>query len=219
LHYAFDAWMAREFPEVCFERYVDDVVVHCVSKRQAQYVLTAIAQRMDQVGLTLHPDKTRIVYCHDGRRRGCHEHTAFTFLGYTFRARGARNKNGKMFLSFLPAISKDVLAKISAQVRSWRLHHRTGRSFADLAREINPIVRGWMNYYGDFYKSALYCLLTRINAYLLRWVRNKVSTVTRTHKGPKGMDRGHPKIPSVLRPLGLGQHAPHCRMTRMTRAG
>jgi hypothetical protein len=128
---------------------------------------------MDQVGLTLHPDKTRIVYCHDGRRRGCHEHTAFTFLGYTFRARGARNKNGKMFLSFLPAISKEALRKISAQVRSWRLHHRTGRSLADLAREINPTVRGWMNYYGAFYKSALYCLLTRINAYLLRWVRNK----------------------------------------------
>jgi RNA-directed DNA polymerase len=80
LHYAFDAWMAREFPDVWFERYVDDVVVHCVSKRQAHCVLTAIAERMAQVGLTLHPDKTRIVYCHDGRRRGSHEHTAFTFL-------------------------------------------------------------------------------------------------------------------------------------------
>jgi RNA-directed DNA polymerase len=138
--------MAREFPDVGFERYVDDVVVHCVRKHQAHCVLAAIAERMAHVGLTLHPDKTRIVYCHDGRRRGLHEHTAFTFLGYTFRARGARNKNGKMFLSFLPAISKDALRKISAQVRSWRLHHRTGRSFADLARQIKPIVRGWMNY-------------------------------------------------------------------------
>jgi RNA-directed DNA polymerase len=161
------------------------VVVHCVSKRQAHVVLTAIAGRMDQVGLMLHPDKTRIVYCHHGRRRGCHEHTAFTFLGYTFRARGARNKNGEMFLSFLPAISKDALTKISAQVRSWQLHHRTGRSFADLAREINPIVRGWMNYYGAFYKSALYCLLTRINAYLLRWVRNKYRRLRGRKKAQK----------------------------------
>src|SRR3954454_7821853 len=185
LHYAFDTWMAREFPDVWFERYVDDVVVHCVSKRQAHCVRTAIAERMAQVGLTLHPDKTRIVYCHDGRRRGSHEHTAFTFLGYTFRARGARNKNGKMFLSFLPAISKEALRKISAQVRFWRLHHRTGRSFADLAREINPIVRGWMNYYGAFYKSALYCLLTRINAYLLRWVRNKYRRLRGRKKAQK----------------------------------
>src|SRR3954471_14987013 len=214
LHYAFDTWMVREFPDVWFERYVDDVVVHCVSKRQAHFVLTAIAERMAQVGLTLHPEKTRIVSCHDGRRRGSHEHTAFTFLGYTFRARGARNKIGKMFLSFLPAISKEALRKISAQVRFWRLHHRTGRSFADLAREINPIVRGWMNYYGAFYKSALYCLLTRINAYLLRWVGNKYRRLRGRKKAQKGMDRGHPQISSVLRPLGLDQHAAHCLMTR-----
>jgi group II intron reverse transcriptase/maturase len=173
LHYAFDTWLAREFPDVRFERYVDDAVVHCVSKRQAHCVLAAITERMKEVGLALHPEKTRIVYCQDGKRRGSHEHTAFTFLGYTFRARGARDKNGRMFTSFLPATSKEALKKINSVVRSWRLHHRTGRSFADLAREINPIVRGWLNYYGAFYKSALYRFLTRINAYLLRWVRSK----------------------------------------------
>ena len=70
LHYAFDAWMARTFPTIPFERYVDDVVVHCVSERQARYVLAAIGERMRQVGLTLHPEKTRIVYCQDDNRRG-----------------------------------------------------------------------------------------------------------------------------------------------------
>ncbi|HUH70077.1 MAG TPA: group II intron maturase-specific domain-containing protein, partial [Mycobacterium sp.] len=119
------------------------------------------------------PDKTRIVYCKDGKRRGDYQHTSFTFLGFTFRPRGARAKDGRMFLSFMPAVSKDALKKISAEVRSWRLHHRTGHTFADLARMINPIVRGWMNYYGAFYRSALYPLLTRINAYLMRWVRKK----------------------------------------------
>ena len=126
LHYAFDTWMAREFPTVRFERYVDDAVVHCVSERQARQVLAALQDRMAEVGLQLHPDKTRIVYCQDGKRRDAFEHTSFTFLGYTFRPRGARAKDGSMFVSFAPAISKDALKKIGQEVRSWRLHRRTG---------------------------------------------------------------------------------------------
>jgi hypothetical protein len=158
---------------VQFERYSDDAVVHCVSQRQARTVLTAIAARMEQVGLRLHPDKTRIVYCQDGKRRASYEHTEFTFLGFTFRQRRARRKDGKQFNSFNPAISRLALNKINAEVRSWRLHNRTGRQFIDLARDINPIVKGWMNYYGSFYRSALYPLLQRINAYLIRWIRKK----------------------------------------------
>jgi RNA-directed DNA polymerase len=173
LHYAFDMWMAREFPSVRFERYVDDAVVHCVSERQAHRVLAALQDRMVEVGLRLHPDKIRIVYCKDGKRRGDYEHTSFTFLGFTFRPRGVRAKDGSMFVSFTPAISRDALTKIGREVRSWRLHRRTGQSFIELAQWINPIVRGWMNYYGAFYRSALYPLLARINAYLMRWVRKK----------------------------------------------
>jgi RNA-directed DNA polymerase len=173
LHYAFDAWMAREFPRVRFERYVDDAVIHCVSERQARQVLAALQDRMIEVGLRLHPDKTRIVYCKDGKRRAGYQHTSFTFLGFTFRPRGARAKDGKMFLSFLPAISGDALKKIGREVRSWRLHRHTRQSFSELAQWVNPIVRGWMQYYGAFYRSALYPLLMRINAYLMRWARNK----------------------------------------------
>ena len=173
MHYAFDAWMAREFPAVPFERYADDAVVHCKSELQARYVRQAIADRMAEVGLRLHPGKTKIVYCKDSNRRGSYEHTAFTFLGFTFRQRRARNKQGKSFSNFLPAISKDALNKISAEVRSWRLHLRTGHTFSDLARRINPIVAGWMHYYGAFYRSALSPLLQRINAYLMRWIRKK----------------------------------------------
>jgi RNA-directed DNA polymerase len=173
LHYAFDVWMARKFPSVQFERYVDDAVVHCVSERQARMLRAAIADRMQRVGLRLHPDKTRVVYCKDGKRRGCYEHTSFTFLGFTFRARGARSRHGQTFTSFLPAISTDALGTISAQVRGWRLHLRTGQTMAELARQINPVVRGWMQYYGAFYRTALYPLLQRINAYLVRWLRKK----------------------------------------------
>jgi RNA-directed DNA polymerase len=173
MHYAFDVWMAREFPTVPFERYADDAVVHCKSERQARHVRQAIADRMAEVGLRLHPDKTKIVYCKDSNRQGSYEHTAFTFLGFTFRQRRARNRQGKSFSNFLPAISKDALNKISAAVRSWRLHLRTGHTFKDLARRINPIVAGWMQYYGAFYRSALSPLLQRINAYLMRWIRKK----------------------------------------------
>jgi RNA-directed DNA polymerase len=174
MHYAFDAWMAREHPSVPFERYADDAVVHCVNQGQAQRLVAAIADRMRQVGLELHPTKTKIVYCKDANRRGDHEVTSFTFLGYTFRARGARNqREQKTFTAFVPAISKEALKKISGEVRRWRLDRKTGHTFADLARWINPIVRGWMQYYGAFNRSALYRLLQRINTYLVRWLRKK----------------------------------------------
>ena len=172
MHYAFDAWMAREYPDVQFERYADDAVVHCVTERQAQRLLVAIGNRMAEVGLQLHPTKTRIVCCKDGTRRLEYEHTEFTFLGFTFRARGARGKGGN-FTGFLPAISKDSLNRLSRQLREWRLHVHTGHTLSELARQINPIVRGWMQYYGAFIRSALYPLLQRINAYLVRWLRRK----------------------------------------------
>jgi RNA-directed DNA polymerase len=173
MHYAFDAWLAREYPAVRFERYADDAVLHCRTEHQARQVLAALHERMAQVGLELHPDKTRIVYCKDGSRRGTYDHTEFTFLGFTFRARGVRLKDGVMFTGFNPAVSKDALKKMGARVRAWRLHRRTLASEHDLARLINPVVRGWMQYYGAFYRSALYPLLARINAYLMRWSRNK----------------------------------------------
>jgi group II intron reverse transcriptase/maturase len=173
LHYAFDMWMARTFASVPFERYADDVVVHCVSDRQARVVCQAIGDRMVEVGLRLHPDKTRIVYCKDGNRRGVFTNTAFTFLGFTFRARPARDRRGEVFTSFLPAISKDALKRLSRTVRRWRVHRRTELSWTDIAEMINPVVRGWMRYYGRFYRSALSMLLARINSYLVRWIRKK----------------------------------------------
>jgi RNA-directed DNA polymerase len=173
MHYAFDLWIGREFPLVRFERYADDAVIHCVSEYQARKVLAAVHERMAQVGLELHPGKTKIVYCKDSSRRGSAEHVSFTFLGFTFRPRQARREDGSQFTGFQPAISKDALNKISAEIRSWRLHRRTGMTEADIAKMINPKVRGWMTYYGAFYRTALYPVLYRINTYLLRWIMNK----------------------------------------------
>lgn len=173
MHYAFDMWLSREFDDVEFERYADDAVVHCPSKERAEQVLAALRERMEQVGLALHPDKTKIVYCKDNNRRGTFECTSFTFLGYTFRPRASRDPQGRTFLAFLPAISTDALNRIGGVVRHWRLHRRIYHSWEELAETINPIVAGWMQYYGRFYRSALSPLLARINAYLVRWIRNK----------------------------------------------
>jgi group II intron reverse transcriptase/maturase len=173
MHYAFDLWLSREFPGCPFERYADDAVVHCRTKAQAVAVLGALRNRMEQVGVRLHPDKTRIVYCKDGKRRGSHEHTEFTFLGFTFRARGLRARNGNVFTGFAPAVSKDAIKRMSAQVKSWRLHALTGHTIGEIARAVNPVIRGWMQYYGAFYKTELHPVLRRINAYLVRWIRKK----------------------------------------------
>ena len=197
LHYALDTWMAGKFPSVPFERYVDDAVVHCRSERQAKMVRGALEERLGQVGLMLHPDKTRIVYCKDGKRRGSHEHTSFTFLGFTFRARAMRSRHGNVFTGFGPAISKDALKKISAEVRSWRLHTHTTLTEKDLARWINPVIQGWMNYYGMFYKTALYPLLRRINGYLMRWLRKKykrLRTFTKAHAAWERVTAQHPRF-------------------------
>ncbi len=132
-----------------------------------------IGARLDSVGLTLHPEKTKVVYCKDGRRNRSAEQTSFTFLGYTFQARGARDKHGEMFTSFLPAISKDAMKAINREVRSWKLHRHSTWTLGQIARWINPIVRGWLQYYGKFYRSALYVLCRRINTYLMRWARKK----------------------------------------------
>jgi RNA-directed DNA polymerase len=174
MHYAFDTWMAREYPGVRFERYCDDVVVHCRNEAQAHQVRQAIGGRLAECGgLELHPDKTRIVYCKDRNRRGSAEHTSFTFLGYGFRVRRLRTKRGDYFFGFNPAVSDEAAKQIRMQIRHWRLHLRSDTTLEELAREINPVVRGWINYFGRFHPSALLSTLNRINDYLVRWLVRK----------------------------------------------
>jgi len=197
MHYAFDTWMARNHPDCPFERYADDVVVHCSTHQQAQMVLAGIAERMEQVGLRLHPDKTRIVYCKDDDRRGQHEHTSFTFLGYTFRPREARRKDGSHFTSFLPAISPEALKAKGARLRELRIHRRCDLTLNELARWLNPIVAGWMHYYGRFYRSAVYPLLERVNSYLRRWAGKKyrrLQAVARFKRWWAGLIERQPRL-------------------------
>ena len=182
LHYAFDSWLRKNYSVVTFERYADDAVLHCKSEAQARQVLSAITQRMAQVGLELHPDKTRIVYCKDSNRKGSYENERFNFLGYTFRPRSSKNRNGELFVSFSPAMSNDAGKAIRQQIRRWRLNGRSDKSLLDLARSINAVVRGWINYYGRFCRSRMYPTLWHIDTYLVRWAMRKYKRLSRSPK-------------------------------------
>jgi RNA-directed DNA polymerase len=173
LHYAFDTWIDREFPTVRFERYADDVIVHCASLRQAEEVLAAIADRMAEVGLALHPEKTKIVYCGMDRAEGWKGPRSFTFLGFEFRRRGNRTRDGKMRTTFSPAVSKAAKRRMNRVMRSWNLHRHVTSTFAEIADWVNPVVRGWMRYYGAFRRSELYPILRQLNRRILKWVRRK----------------------------------------------
>ena len=173
LHYAFDAWMGREFPSIPFERYADDIVCHCRSKAQADYLQAAVQRRLAECGLELHPEKTKVVYCKDGDRTGTHPVTTFEFLGYAFQPRRSKNWKGEYFVNFSPAVSGKSAKAIRREVRSWKLPCRSDKSLTDLARMFNAAIRGWVNYYGAYYKSALYPTLRHIDRKLARWATRK----------------------------------------------
>jgi RNA-directed DNA polymerase len=190
MHYAFDTWSEREWPTVQFERFADVAVVHCATERQARQVWAGLSDRLVSVGLQLHPDKTKIVYCGDSNRRQEFELTSFTFLGYTFRPRETKaEKTGVIFTSFQPAMSPMALKDKSQELRRMRIHKHTAMDLRELAEWINPIVRGWMNYYGRFNRGEMYSLLKRVNTYVMRWARKKYVRL-RTWKRFKAWWRG-----------------------------
>lgn len=174
MHYAFDAWVARTQPHVEFERYCDDVIVHCSSEKQAEYLRKSIAARLGRFGLRLHPEKTRVVYCAQEGRTQRRRGVEFTFLGYNFRPRSVQTRDGRWKTGFLPAVSKTAKKKMAAVIRGWHLGYRTVLSFREIATMINRVVAGWINYYGRFYKSELIRFLAnRINPHLVRWAMRK----------------------------------------------
>ena len=173
LHYAFDKWMERNQPAIPFERYADDIICHCVSEAQAKWLQGAVEKRLAGCGLDLHPQKTKIVRCENDRRPDNYDEGNFDFLGFTFRSRQARSKRGKFFAGFLPAVSNKAAKKIRQTVRSWKLHRLTDKSLEDFAHIYNPVIRGWINYYGSYYKSALYPIFQHLENILSRWAARK----------------------------------------------
>jgi RNA-directed DNA polymerase len=172
-HYACDVWMQREHPAIPFERSADAIIAHCQSEAQARWLQTRIATRLAQCHLELHPPKTQIVYCKDADRRGTYSQECFDFLGYTFRPRRSKNRQGKYFINFPPAVSTRATAARRQTIRSWRLHLRSDKTLDDLARMFNPILRGWAPYDGQYDKSALYPTFQVLDRILVRWAMRK----------------------------------------------
>lgn len=173
LHYAFDKWMDRSFINNPWCRYADDGLVHCSSKDEADHILEQLKVRMQECKLEIHPDKTSIVYCKDSNRKEIHENIEFTFLGYTFRPRKAKARNGNSFTSFLPAISNKAKANIRETIKNWYLLHQPGNNLIDLSDKYNPVIRGWINYYGKYGRSELAKVIQHINNHLVMWVMRK----------------------------------------------
>ena len=173
LHYAFDQWMQSTHPSNPFERYADDAVVHCNTEAEAVKLKSEIAKRMEQCGLELHPEKTKIVYCKDANRIGDYKHHSFDFLGFCFRPRLSRNRHGQYFVNFSPAIAPKSKKAIFSEIRQWCLHKRSDLSVKELAKILNPAVRGWIEYYGAFFKSELLFLVHHLDKLIYRWVIRK----------------------------------------------
>ena len=179
MHYAFDKWMERNRPQNPWARYADDAVVHCRTKSEAEELHRQLKDRFRDCGLELHPAKTRIVYCKDDDRRGDFPETKFDFLGYTFRPRRSKNRYGKFFINFTPGVSNKACKAMRQEIRNWRIHLKPDKTLEDISRMFNPILRGWINYYGRFYKSALYPVLRHMNRALIHWARRKYKKLNR----------------------------------------
>jgi RNA-directed DNA polymerase len=179
LHYALDAWMRRELRSVRFCRYADDGVIHCQSEAQAHLVLRRLGERLRECGLELHPEKTKIIYCRDVNRTGDYPRIQFTFLGYTFRPRKAVDKYGRIYVNFSPGVSREALSTMRQTVRKWHVQLMNHKEMRDLSNMFNPVLRGWANYYGRFYTSAMRPLWRHVNDYLVRWMQRKYKRLAR----------------------------------------
>lgn len=199
LHYAFDKWMERNFPEVKWCRYADDALVHCKTYEQAEQLKTKLDERIKECGLELHPLKTKIIYCKDSNRKSKHKESSFDFLGFTFKPRCAKNKyTGKWFTSFVPAISQNAINKIKEEIWKWKLWKKTSMNIESLADMYNSVIRGWNEYYGKFYPSALHEFHMYLNASLRRWVnrkfQNKRGKKTQCCKWLEKVSKQRPKL-------------------------
>ncbi|AWB66587.1 group II intron reverse transcriptase/maturase [Saccharobesus litoralis] len=197
LHYAFDMWLRREHPDVQFARYADDAVVHCRSEQEARALKHAIEQRMLDCCLECHPEKTKLVYCFDAKRRQPYDVVSFDFLGYCFRPRLVRSRWSGMFVSFTPAISPKAKQKIRTQIKSYELHRRTTLTIRDLANKLNPILKGWIEYYGRYWKTELKSVFYVLNQRLLKWAKSKY----------KRLRTSNPKVNKWL--IGVYQSQPN----------
>ncbi len=174
LHYAFDMWITKKHPEVCFERYADDIIVHCHTQREAEEILLQIKERMEQCKLELHPLKTKIVYCKDYRRKELHKEVQFDFLGFSFQPRPNKERSeGRIYNVFDLAISAGSQKKITEEITRMKIHRDTTSTIEEIADRLSAKLEGWINYYGKFRKWDFIRIFRRLTYRLMLWVQNK----------------------------------------------
>jgi RNA-directed DNA polymerase len=182
LHYAFDLWLSRTHPDLPWCRYADDGLVHCRTEQEAESLRVELQARLEVCGLQMHPTKTKIVYCKDNRRRGDYPNVTFDFLGYQFRPRRVANsQRTEFFCGYTPAVSPGALKSIRATIRSLNISRQTPGTLTEIAEQINPLLRGWIGYYGRFSPSALATLADYVNQKLKAWIMRKYKRF-RLHK-------------------------------------
>ncbi len=182
MHYAFDVWMTRTHPELPWCRYADDGLVHCRTEQEAETLKVALQARLAECHLEMHPTKTKIVYCKDGKRKGKYPNVKFDFLGYCFRPRRVRRlRDNSLFGGFNPAVSSSAMKAMRETIRDLNLRRQTQLSLQDIAQQLNPLLRGWIAYYGRYAPSALYPLLRYVNQTLVAWAMRKFKRFKR-HK-------------------------------------
>ncbi len=184
MHYAFDVWMTRTHPELPWCRYADDGLVHCRTEQEAETLKVALQARLAECHLEMHPTKTKIVYCKDGKRKGKYPNVKFDFLGYCFRPRRVRRlRDNSLFGGFNPAVSSSAMKAMRETIRDLNLRRQTQLTLQDIAQQLNPLLRGWIAYYGRYAPSALYPLLRYVNQTLVAWAMRKFKRFKR-HKVP-----------------------------------
>lgn len=183
LHYSFDMWMAKHYSQTPFERYADDIILHCSTLEEAEELLNQITERFKECNLQLHPEKTKIVYCKDSKRnKREQENIQFDFLGYCFKPRKSISKGGKIFCSFSPAIAKQAVKRINDQLKEMNLHSMLQTTLEVIASTLNSKIRGWIGYYGKYRRSELFKIFSVLNKRLIRWVRDKYKCIHRSTK-------------------------------------
>jgi group II intron reverse transcriptase/maturase len=198
LHYAFDVWMQRHWQDVPYERFADDCICHCRSEAQAEQLRVAIERRFAECGLELHPQKTKIVYCQDGQRKQSYPNVRFDFLGFGFQPRLSKSRWGNLFLNFSPAVSAKAAKAIRQLIRRWKIHRWTQLTIEDLASSFNPVLRGWINYYGSYYRSLLAPVLGQLDYALMRWAKRKYKrlhgSLTQARVWVRRLSQRHPGL-------------------------
>ena len=206
LHYVLDKWLSKHYPTVKFVRYADDIIIHCASQAQAEELLEQVSKRLEACKLRVNKTKTQIVYCKDYQRKGVHQQVRFDFLGYSFEPIRFRSQlDGRVRLGFSPAISKTSSKRLLEEVKSLKEFSSTRITLEEIAKELNPKLRGWIHYYGKYKRYKMRRVLYFLDKKVAHWLRKRYKRLKRNfEKGYTMLRRIYRKKPYLFHHWQVG---------------